>query len=77
MSKTIVDRVRERAREKDLTVKEVGIVTGIGANSIYRWDKQKPNLETLMKVAELLGVSLDYLAYGNDTNKCSIKEYQK
>lgn len=69
MGESIVDRIRETAKIKGLTLKEVGIKSGVGENAIYRWSDKKPNLETLMKVADLLEVSLDYLAYGNSVSE--------
>lgn len=68
----IVERIRRVASEKNMTLTDVGRETGIGQTAIYRWNKTNPSLSNVQKVADLLNVSIDFLVYGNDTNKRSL-----
>lgn len=59
---TLVDRIKKVAKEKHgWNLKTTAQKAGIGINSIYRWKEQKPTIESLNKVATVLGVSVDYL----------------
>lgn len=46
---SIVANIKSIAKEKELTIKQIGKDSGVGANAIYRWDKQNPNLASLKK----------------------------
>ena len=52
---SIVANIKSIAKEKELTIK------GVGANAIYRWDKQNPNLASLKKVSNYLNVPIEEL----------------
>ncbi|MCT3390343.1 helix-turn-helix domain-containing protein [Lentilactobacillus hilgardii] len=59
---TLVDRIKKVAKEKrGWNLKTTAQNAGIGINSIYRWKEQTPTIESLNKVATVLGVSVDYL----------------
>ena len=36
-------------------------MSGIGKNTVYRWDENRPNIDNAAKVAATLGVTLDEL----------------
>ena len=58
----LVERIKEIAKnKKGWSLKETAQHAGIGENSIYRWKKQVPNMNSLAKVADVLGVSVDEL----------------
>lgn len=61
MSVSVVENIKRIAKEKEISVKKIGRESGVGENSIYRWDKHYPNLSSLNKVAGYLGVSIDKL----------------
>ncbi|TLQ20463.1 helix-turn-helix transcriptional regulator [Lentilactobacillus parafarraginis] len=59
---TLVDRIKKVAKERrGWNLKTTAQNAGIGINSIYRWKEQTPTIESLNKVATVLGVSVDYL----------------
>ena len=60
MSKKLVNTIKQLGRLKGKTIKEIGEESGVGANTIYRWDKVEPKISTLKKVADYLDV--DYKA---------------
>lgn len=59
---TLSDRIKELADNKKVTFAEIERTTGISNGQIRRWTETSPKTETLQKVADYFGVSLDYLA---------------
>lgn len=58
----LVERIKKIAKnKKGWSLKETAVHAGIGENSIYRWKTQTPNMNSLTKVADALGVSVDEL----------------
>ena len=73
----LVDRIEVTIKEKKLTFNRVEHELGFGNGTIKRWKEQSPRLDKLIKVAEYLNVSLDYIAFGtlqtdNSTNGVDI-----
>lgn len=58
-----MNRLREIRRRADLTQKEVANFIGITQNTYSYWENDKVNIdnESLQKLANLFGVSIDYL----------------
>jgi transcriptional regulator with XRE-family HTH domain len=70
---TLFERVKETAKLKGFALSEVARRAEIGEKSIYTWKPSKsfpegiePKRETLEKVADVLGVSVDYLLGNSD-----------
>ena len=57
------DRLKTLRKEKKLTQKELAEQIGIKQNSYSDWEtgKNEPSFENLIKLADLLEVSLDWL----------------
>jgi len=57
------NRIRERREHKSLLQKDVANYIGISQQAVARWEKgeTEPDSETLVKLAELFGCSVDYL----------------
>lgn len=64
---TLVERIKETAKKRGWNLKTTADKAGIGINSIYRWKEQTPTTESLSKVANVLGVSVDYLLGRDET----------
>lgn len=60
-------RLREVRKSKKLTQIELANMLGISQKSYSHWENNKtfPNFETLIKLVDLLDVSLDWL-FGRD-----------
>lgn len=58
---TLFDRIKKVAKSRGYSIAEVERKAGISTNYMYQWKKRKPNPETLKKVADVLGVSMEYL----------------
>lgn len=68
----IVDRIRTLCEEKGMTINKLEKETGIGRGNIARWDKHRPNIDNVQKVADYFGVTTDYILTGNE-NKPTIE----
>lgn len=80
---TLFERVKDIAKLKGFALTELARRAGIGEKSIYTWKPTKqfpdgiePKRETLEKVADVLGVSVDYLL-GNTDEMHSNKKVDK
>lgn len=62
---SIVDRLQDIAKGRGTTFKQLERDIGLGNGTLRRWEEQSPRLDKLVKVADFLQVSLDYLVYGD------------
>ncbi|MCK8606145.1 helix-turn-helix domain-containing protein [Leuconostoc citreum] len=74
---TLVSRIKEVAKSQHLSLIDVAIKAGIAENSIYGWTQKTPKADTLSKVADVLGVSTDYLLGRTDEMKPGTTETVK
>lgn len=56
----IYDNVKNACKERGISVAELEETLGFARSSIYKWDKHCPSVEKLKKVADKLGVSIEY-----------------
>lgn len=61
--KVFSERLKELRLKKGLTQTELGEKVGVKQNTFTNWEngKREPNFENLIKLADLLEVSLDWL----------------
>ena len=57
----MVERIKRLCNERDISMKDLEQATGIGTNSIYKWDRQSPAVKSVAVVAQYFGVSVDFL----------------
>lgn len=57
------ERLKEIRTEKHLKQSDIAEMLNVSSNTVYAWenDKQEPSMSTLLKLCEILDVSLDYL----------------
>lgn len=58
---SIIIKIKTIAKERGYTLASLERELGLGNGTIRRWDNTLPSADKLLKVAELLGVSVDYL----------------
>ncbi len=68
---SIVERLQAIVKERGTNFKQLEADCGLGNGVIRRWDAQSPRLDKLVKVANYLNVSLDYLVYGRGVSDSS------
>ena len=57
----IVENIRRYASEQKLSLTQIEVNSGLGNGTIGKWNKSKPTVETLLKVANTLGCSIEDL----------------
>ncbi|MGJ0740997.1 helix-turn-helix domain-containing protein, partial [Enterococcus casseliflavus] len=70
---TLFDRIKELAKKRDKSLKEVALEIGFSENLFYQWKKTVPTADKLQKVAKYFGVSTDYLLGENDSKKVELE----
>ncbi|WP_346349432.1 helix-turn-helix domain-containing protein [Lactococcus petauri] len=58
---TVLERIKELAKKRDTTIKDLSKYIGLSENSIYRWKETNPKAADLEKVADYFHVTVDYL----------------
>ncbi|AYM03609.1 XRE family transcriptional regulator [Levilactobacillus brevis] len=58
---TTLERIKKLSKERGWSLQTLAEKSGLGKNSIYRWDVKTPSTNSLQKVADILHVSVDYL----------------
>lgn len=68
-------RIRELRRHAGLTMKELGAVIGVAESTVsqYETGKRQPDYETLLRLGEFFGVSVDYILGGSTTDEYSAR----
>lgn len=74
---TLLERTKQIAKKRGLSLTEVAIKAGLADKSIYSWDRSNPKAENLEKVADVLNVSTDYLLGRTDKMNLSSPDSQK
>lgn len=63
---TAFDRIKELCKKRGMTLQELAEKNDMSINALYKWRKSMPSADKLKKVADYLGVSVDYLLSGED-----------
>lgn len=63
---TTFERIKQTAKERGLTLNQLNDTAKLKNNIIYSWKSKTPSAENLSKVADVLGVSVDYLLGNTD-----------
>lgn len=72
---SLVERIKIIANQKGISMPEIAKEIGISPKSIYRWDQSEPSFSKVLAVANLLQVSLSWLATGNYEEKSFDSEF--
>ena len=57
----IYSNVKAVCKSKGISVMKLETELGFARSSIYKWNKHQPGIEKVQKVADYLGVSMEYL----------------
>lgn len=64
---TVFERIKEVARARGMNLKTVATNAGLSENALYRYNQGvEPKYPTLKAIADVLGVSVDYLLGNTD-----------
>lgn len=70
---TTFERIKQTAKERGLTLNQLNDTAKLKNNIIYSWKNKTPSAENLSKVADVLGVSVDYLLGNTDERHANKK----
>ena len=74
------ERIKKCAREhKNMSLPQLEVALGFSSGLISKWDKSSPSIDKVAKVAAFLGVTLDYLFFGDPQGRpvnLSMQEYK-
>ncbi|MCR8702887.1 helix-turn-helix domain-containing protein [Weissella cibaria] len=74
---TAFERIKELAKKRGYSLTKLNDEAGLGTNSIYHWRTKTPSTASLKKVADVLGVSVDYLLGNTDEMHSNKKDDKK
>lgn len=57
----LVQNIKTYGKAKGLTLSEIERQAGLGCNTISRWDTSLPSYDKVVRVAQLLGVTVEQL----------------
>lgn len=64
----IVYRIKQEIKAHNTTIAAVERELGLGNGTISKWDKQSPSCNNMLKLANYLNCSIDYLLNGGEKN---------
>lgn len=57
----IVEKIKERAAVKGLTIRKLEITAKLSNGAIARWNEKSPSIDKVFRVAKVLGCTVDEL----------------
>ncbi len=73
-------RIKKIMKNKDITAKDLGLLTGIGYRTIESWTSTKkimPRADSAVKIARALNTSVEYLVTGEEPGMPFLNEKEK
>ena len=65
----LYERVKEVAKSKGYSINRLELELGFARSSISKFNKNTPSAEKIQQIADLLGVSVDYLLNGKEASE--------
>ena len=73
---TVFERIKETAKLRGTNLKNLAKQVGLSENAIYSWKNKTPRTDNVQAVADVLGVSVDYLLGNTDEMHSNKKDAQ-
>ncbi|MBJ7623924.1 helix-turn-helix domain-containing protein [Weissella confusa] len=74
---TLFERTKDTAKLRGISLQQTAEMAGLSKNALYNWKTKEPSAVSLKAVADVLGVSVDYLLGNTDEMHSSKKEDKK
>lgn len=74
---SLLTRIKDLAREQSLSISKIEEVSNLGNGTIRRWDNSPPSCDKLLRVANMLNVTTDYLLKGEDKVSLNLSDDEK
>ena len=62
----MLEKIKVLCKRKGISISRLEKECGIGNSTIRRWDESAPRVDSLKKVADYFGVSLEYFLEGGE-----------
>ena len=72
----MIHRIQIKLKEKGLNISRLEKECNLGNGTIKRWESNKPSIDKVEKVANFLGVSIEWLITGKEAPDLSEDEQQ-
>jgi len=63
---TVYERIKDISKKRGMSLQTVAKAAGLSQNMIYQYKNVNPKMDTLKTLADVLGVSTDYLLGNTD-----------
>lgn len=73
----IAERIKELAKERNVTIKELLERSSLSKNTINKFKDSIPRADNIAKIADVLECSIDYLMGREEKNNSLPEEYKK
>ena len=74
---TVLDRIKKVSKMRGYNLTKVNDLANLGKNTIYSWKNKEPSHNNVQAVADVLGISVDYLLGNTDDMHASKKSTTK
>lgn len=64
----LLKRIKSICESKGMSLRQLEQEAGLALNTISRWEKNKPSIDKVKKVADTLGVTMDELLREEETD---------
>ena len=71
---TLFERIKKTAKERGISLTALSVKSGLGEKTIYKWKEKEPSANRIKAVADVLGVSVDYLLGNTDDMHANKKD---
>lgn len=72
---TIFDKIQTEAKKQGLEIPDLAEKTGVSKSTLYSWKNKAANTDKLLKVANYLHLSTDYLLGNGDVGQLTPQQY--
>lgn len=62
--RVLLHNIKILCGKRGISLNDLEELAGIGKNTIYRWNEKSPGIDKVMKVAKVLGVTIEELLEG-------------
>ncbi|MCS8597017.1 XRE family transcriptional regulator [Levilactobacillus brevis] len=75
---SVFDNIKKYSKNRGMNLQQVAVAAGLSKNVIYQYNKGKsPSIDTLKKIASVLGVSAETLLGNQDESKTTTNNEAK
>ena len=71
---TVLDRIKKVSKMYGYNLTKVNDLANLGKNTIYSWKNKEPSHNNVQAVADVLGISVDYLLGNTDDMHANKKD---